>query len=474
MKIKEFLRTMAVGILPFVTLLLLSVQPLKAADYNVLDFGAKGDGLTLDTKAVQQAIDQCSAEGGGKVIIPSGKTVLVGTIYLKSYVMLYLENGAVLKGSPDIKDYTTDTHKNRYKFEPHMDRCLIFAQNALSFGIEGRGTIDGNGHPKYFNRKTGRPMLIRFLNCQDIHMRDVKLINPAAWTSAWINCDDILVDGIYIHSRVNHNGDGLDFDGCTNVRVSNSSFDTSDDSICLQASDTERGCRDVVITNCIFESKWAGIRIGLLSRGDFENVTVNNCTFKNIQDSGLKIQMNEGGKMSNMIFSNLIMKSVPRPIFLTFCQQRAYVDSPDTLYPMDKMGDMTFQNLSIDNRMLDKNSGIFITGITDNYIENIILKDIRMHVSGEGTKADADRKELNEYTPEVLKKWWPEFRLVGTLPASGVYLRHVKNVLVDNIQLFTEKQDARPPIVLDDVLNPAVHHFFLNGKPIEADQLKHQ
>jgi len=99
------------------------------------------------------------------------------------------------------------------------------------------------------------------------------------------------VDGITIISRVNNNGDGLDFDGCTDVRVSNSSFDTSDDSICLHTSRQDKPFRDVVITNCTFCSKWAGRRIGLLSRGDFESVTVTNYTFKNIDDSGLKIQV---------------------------------------------------------------------------------------------------------------------------------------------------------------------------------------
>lgn len=137
-----------------------------------------------------------------------------------------------------------------------------------------------------------------------------------------------------IHSRANHNGDGLDFDGCQNVRVSNCAFDTSDDSICLQASRQDRPCRDVVITNCSFCSKWAGIRIGLLSRGNIENVTVSNCIFKDIQDSGLKIQVCEGGIMQNMTFSNLVMTNVPRPIFMTFCQQRACCDAPEEMAPM--------------------------------------------------------------------------------------------------------------------------------------------
>ena len=181
-----------------------------AAMYNVTDFGAVADGVTLDTKAVQKTIDACYNAGGGTVVIPSGKTVVIGTIYLKDYVNLKIENGAVLLGSPDYKDYTTDTHKNTYKNETHMDRCLIFAKETKHFSITGNGTIDGNGYFKNFTKKKGgRPMLLRFLNCSDIKVKDVNLINPAAWTSAWLYCNEIVVDGIKIISRVepkNNNG----------------------------------------------------------------------------------------------------------------------------------------------------------------------------------------------------------------------------------------------------------------------------
>lgn len=439
-----------------------------AKTYNVLDYGAKGDGIKLDTKAVQAAIDACTLAGGGTVLIPSGKVVLIGTIYLKDYVNLHIENGAVLKGSPNYVDYATDTHKNTYKNEPHMDRCLIFAENSRFFSIEGYGTIDGNGHPENFTKeKGGRPMMMRFLNCSDITMRDVSLINPAAWTSAWLYCDEIVVDGIKIVSRVNHNGDGLDFDGCTNVRVSNSSFDTSDDSICLQASRPDKPCKNIVINNCVFTSKWAGMRIGLASRGDFESVTVSNCTFHDIQDSGLKIQMNEGGEMKNMLFSNLVMKNVPRPIFMTFCQQRAGVDSPMEMLPMKAMHGFIFNGIIADNSALDKDSCIFITGMPGHNIENIQLTNIHFTVSGGGTTEDANKKDIKEYTLDVLGDWWPEFHLVGTLPASGVYARHIDGLSMQNVHIETKSEDMRKPVVFEDVSNSNVSNVYINHKTIE-------
>lgn len=447
----------------FMLLLGLNASPVLASMYSVLDYGAKADGLSVDTDAVQAAIDACTAEGGGTVLIPSGSTIVTGTIFLKDHVNLHVENGAVLMGSPDITDYAEGTHKNMYKNEPHMDPCLIFARGVKSFSITGKGTIDGNGHKKYFTSETGRPMLMRFVDCRDISLRDISIINPAAWTSAWLYCDEIVVDGIRIHSRANGNGDGLDFDGCTNVRVSNSSFDTSDDSICLQASRPDKACKNVVITNCTFTSKWAGMRIGLLSRGDFESVTVSNCTFYDIQDSGLKIQMNEGGTMKNMVFSNLVMKNVPRPVFMTFCQQRACVDVPEEMYPMKYMGDMIFRGIQVDNRELDKNSAIFITGMPGFAIENLVFSDIQLNFSGGGTKEDAARTDLNEYTLDVLDGWWPEFHLVGTLPASGLYARHVKGLILNNVVINTSNPDARPPVVLEDVNAASMNMVLSNG-----------
>ncbi len=444
---------------------------VNATDFNVIKFGAKADGITKDTKAVQAAIDACTKNGGGKVIIPAGKTVVIGTIYLKDFVTLHIENGGVLLGSPDYQDYTTDTHKNMYKNETHMDRCLIFAKNAKNFAITGLGVIDGNGYYKNFSKKTGgRPMLIRFLNCNNITIKNITLKNPAAWTSAWLYCNRIVVDGITIHSRVNNNGDGLDFDGCTNVRVANSDFDTSDDSICIQASLPEKPSKNIVVTNCTFKSKWAGLRIGLLSRGDIESVTVNNCTFNDIQDSGLKIQLNEGGEMKNMTFTNLVMKNVPRPIFMTFTQQKACVDAPEEMYPMKAMHHFIFNNIIADNSALDKNSAIFITGMPNHYITDITLSNIQMIVSGGGTQEDADKTNLNEYTLEVLKGWWPEFKKVGTLPAYAFYARHIEGLMVNNFHINTILKDERPTIFFDDVIDGYIQNVYANRKKITKKQ----
>ena len=434
--------------------------------YNVKEFGAVGDGETNNTVSIQQAIDECSKNGGGQVVLSGGGIFMTGTLYLKSYVTLHIANGTTLLGSPNYADYTINTFKNMYKNEPHMNRCLIFADGVKSIAIEGYGTIDGNGHRENF--KEGRPMMIRVMNSSDIHLNDISLINPAAWTSAWLYCDNISVNGIKIVSRVNNNGDGLDFDGCTNVSVTNSHFDNSDDSICLQASRPDRPCKNISVSNCHFTTQWGGMRIGLLSRGNIESVTVTNCTFRDIKDSGLKIQQNEGGEMRNMVFSNLVMDNVPRPIFMTFTQQRASVDIPEGSYePLKRMHNFMFNNIVVDNSTGDVNSSIFLTGMPGHYIENVSIGNVQFIVSGGGTIEQANNTDLNEYTLEILNGWWPEFSKVGTLPASGIFARHMNGLHLENIHITTVNDDFRQPVVLQDVVNFSHNNLRIDNEPIE-------
>jgi polygalacturonase len=450
--------------MPIVVLLAIAglcrAQPTQSTLPTVFDiraFGAVADGKTVNTKAIQAAIDQCTESGGGTVLVAGGK-YLTGTLYLKSNVNIHIEAGAVILGSPNIADYLTDTDRTMYAGEPYMNRCLIFAKEVTNISIEGTGSIDGQGKsfPNADDRARNRPKLLRLMNCTRIRMRDVTLMAPASWTTEWRYCNDIVVDGITIFARANINGDGLDFDGCTKVRVSNSTFDTSDDSICLQTSLVEKPCRDIAVTNCQFSSRWAGMRIGLLSRGDFENVAVTNCTFRDHNDSGLKIQMNEGGTMSNMVFSNLVMKNVPRPVFMTFCQKNAWVDAPrGEMPPMKRMGNMQFSNITVDSTGVTgaaaKTCGFQITGVPDHPIENLVFSDIHATFPGGGTAEDS-RSVLAELTPEVLRAGWPEYsRFAGTVPSYGLYARHVKGLTLRNVTLETSGVDGRPPVVFVNV-----------------------
>jgi hypothetical protein len=445
---------------------------------DIRQFGAVPDGKTTNTRAIQAAIDTCSRDRHSGVLIQAG-TYVTGTLYLKDNVTLHVAGGATLLGSGRIDDYANDTHKNMYKNEPHMDRCLLFARNATGLAIEGNGVIDGQGSLDIFpnpdDPQKRRPMLIRFLECRRLRMRDITLQNPASWTSAWLYCSDIVVDGVTIRSRVNANGDGLDFDGCRDVRVSNCSFDTSDDSICLQTSRPDTPCCNVTISNCIFSSKWAGIRIGLLSRGEFENVTVNNCIFRDIDDSGLKIQMCEGAGMRNMMFSNLIMVNVPRPVFLTLSPQRACVDAPAPLASAGSMRGLTFSNITADSGRCGKDSALVFVGHPDRPVQDIALDHIRL-MTGGGWTSVPNLKKLPDLDPDRLAGWWPEYeRFKTTVPCHGIYAEHIAGLAVSHSVFETAAPDCRPAIACHQVTHSRFHDvtssggksamIYMDGKP---------
>ncbi len=435
----------------FFVALIAAISTATSATYDIAALGARSDGASDNTLIIQEAINWCSKDGGGTVVLSGGGSYLSRTLYMKSDVTLHIEGGTTLLASPDITTYPTDTHKIMYKREAHMDRCFIYAEGARNFAFTGTGTIDGNGHKENFPK--GRPMLMRFKDCERITMRDLTLQNPAAWTSAWLYCSDIMVSGVRIISRVNNNGDGLDFDGCTDVRVSDSYFDNSDDCICLQTSRADKPCRRVTITNCIFKTQWAGIRIGLLSMGDISQVTVSNCTFNDIKDSGLKIQQNEAGSLSDMTFTNLVMNNVPRPIFMTFCKQRACVDQPlDTLDELKYLSRMHFSNIIVNNEALDKNSCFVLSGIPTKSIEDISISNVHFRISGGGTAEDAARINIPEFDLNSMKHHWPEFRcLGGALPASAIYARYVNGLKVSNFVVDIVGEDHRECVVLDCV-----------------------
>ena len=459
--------TLAMALTPAVRAI--DAQPMSTGMLDIRDFGAVGDGVTLNTAQIQAAIDTCSSNRAAGVLVAGGRFV-TGTLCLKSHVTLHLAAGSEILGSTSIGDYATNTHANMYKNESRMDRCLIFARGAEHIGIEGAGVIDGRGAREYFPNQDdsleNRPMLIRFLECSSIRMRDVTLRNPASWTTGWLYCQDIVVDGVTIQSRVNDNGDGLDFDGCERVRVSNCAFDTSDDSICLQTSRPDRACRDVTISNCIFVSHWAGIRIGLLSRGDFSNVTVTNCVFRDIQDAGLKIQMCEGGEMRNMLFANLVMENVPRPVFMTFGQQRAAKDAPPGLAAMKALRDITFSNLLVDSSACGKDSAFILVGLPGHPIENVTLDNIRFRSGGGGTAGDSKSQTLPDLTLEAIGDHWPEYYCFKrTVPCHGIYAGHVKELTIRDTILQVKDADARPAIVCDDVVDLELNRITIGASP---------
>ena len=324
---------------------------LPARDFNIVDYGAVGDGKTLNTAAIQKAVDECSSVGGGRVVIEGG-TYSTGTIILKSGVELHIEANAVLLGSPDWQDWKDQPdarHITQYYCSRHRSAALIFADEAKNIAITGRGTIHGNGMAfveEDPSSPTGQlrrrlpldkspPRLILFAGCQRVKVLDVNVRYPPAGWSFWVHdCDDVVFDRVSILVDVDFpNADGIHVNCSRDVRIANCDIETGDDSIIVRANSAslkeDRPCERVSVVNCNLRSYSSAIRIGWVNDG-----TIRDCVFSNltIRDSvcgiGLFLpaagprettpdQGREATKVENIAFSNVVMNRIcARPVYV--------------------------------------------------------------------------------------------------------------------------------------------------------------
>lgn len=432
--------------------------------YSIRSFGAVGDGTTLDTAAIQAAIDACAASSGGTVVVPAG-TFLTGTLRLKSNVTLHLEPRAVLLGSTNLADYASDIAPCGFVSEACIDKCLIYAENAENIAITGRGTIDGQGAafpPRLEDGTAGeRPMLTRCYRSRNILFEGVTLKNAGSWCSHFRECSDVRVTGITIHNRVNWNNDGIDLMSTSRARISDCTIICLDDAICFQNMSDEYPVEDIVITNCIMSTRWAGIRSGGARRGGIRNITVSNCVIRDTFGCGIKLQISGNGVMENMAFSNIVMPRVSCPIHLRFGNHHFNNETRDERYPWGGMRNILFNNIwasVVDEETLrrevtvpevypgEERQCMSICGIPGHPVEAVTLSNIHFVYPGGGTEADATN--LN---PPELEEQYPEYFMWGVLPAYGLYARHAKALTLSNVKFDLAGPDARPAVVMDDV-----------------------
>ena len=305
---------------------------VEAAVYNIRDFGAKNDTTVLSTQAIQAAIDRCSQEGGGQVLVPAGHYKM-GTIVLRSKVNLHLEKGAILFGSTDINDYTPQrtTYVSLRTNTPTVQ--LIWADDVEDVTIDGEGIIDGRGKafPKLSWNDEGitRPHLLRFVQSRDIQLKGITLRNSGCWMQHWLACDRVKIDGITVINRNNYNNDALDLDGCHEVTVSNMICDSDDDGITLKST-SPRLCENITITNCVVSSHCNAVKLGTETNGGFRNITIQNICVKPSYDqssqffgheskrgtSALSLEIVDGGVMENVHVHDIL--GVPKGLSLSF------------------------------------------------------------------------------------------------------------------------------------------------------------
>ena len=404
---------------------------------NVRDRGATGDGKRFDTKAIQDAMDACSASGGGTVYVPPG-TYLTGTLVLKSRVNLHLETGAVLLGSKDLKDYRTIVSKLRSYVDNYTEKSLIYGEDLEDVALTGRGTIDGQG-ASYAGPYKVRPYMLRIVNSRGVAIQDVTFKDSAMWVQHYQGCDDVNIDGVTVHSRANRNNDGIDIDGCRRVRIANCEITCIDDAIVLKST-FDRVCRDVVITNCVLSTDCNALKLGTESNGGFENIAISNCTVYDTRLAGIALEMVDGGVLDRVTVSNVAMNGVGAPIFVRLGDRgRPFVEGG----PRPAAGKLRNAIISNVQAVNAGPAGCVISGLPEHAIENLTLENIRLEFAGGGKKAAGPVPEKPD--------GYPEFRMFGPVPAYGFYCRHVKNLRMRNIETRCAKPDERPALYCDDV-----------------------
>lgn len=429
-----------------------------ANDFDITKYGAIGDGTTLNTTFIQKAIDDCAASGGGKVFFPAGK-FLSGTVVLKGNVTLHFKKDAVLLGSTDIEDY-----KNIDPFKDGLGAdvgwALLVAVDSKNIGLEGEGAIDGQGsklkaqHILKDTRPEGerwgrRPFLLRIVRCEGVTVSGITLYYSAAWTSHYFQSKKIRIDRVKIVSvGVAHN-DGMDIDGCQDVRINNCDIESGDDALCFKTTSSKMACRDIIIKGMRLKSNQAGIKMGTESMAGFEDIKISDCHIYDTKNGGIKLFSVDGARLRNIEISDITMDEVRTPMmFRLGSRLNVFRKDQDTKQPTGIFENVVVRNVKAkasDNAQLKPPSGIIITGVPGHYITNLRLENIEIDLLGTGTAENA-----RQSVPEAIDQY-PEVKTFGpVIPAYGLWARHVKGLELVNVSFKIDSNDLRPVFICED------------------------
>jgi len=432
--------------------------------FDVRTYGATGDGKTLDTQAINKAIDAAAQAGGGTVFFKAG-TYLSYSIHMKSNISLFIDQGATILAA-DSSLYDAAEPNDFIKYQDfghgHFHNSLIWGEHLENISILGNGVIYGKGLVREADRRpvgTGNKA-ISLRECRNVELRDFTILYGGHFGILATGCDNMTIDNL----KIDTNRDGMDIDGCKNVKVSNCSVNSpQDDGICLKADyalGRFKDCEDIVITNCIVSGYDTGtmldatfthtkngalarnptgrIKFGTESSGGFKNITISNCVFDFCR--GLALETVDGGLLEDVTITNVTMRNIVNaPIFLRLGSR---MRSPEGT-PIGELRRINISNFVVYNA--DPRYGSIISGIPGHDIQDVKLHDIRIYYQGGGTKEQAAVE-----APEK-ENAYPEPNMFGVLPSYGFFIRHVKGLQMDNVEVSYMADDARPAFNLFDV-----------------------
>ena len=449
-----------------------------AGIHDVRAYGAKGDGQALDTPAVNRAIEAAAAAGGGTVHFPPG-TYLCHSIRLKSRISLYLEHGATIlaadpppPGSSGGYDPAEPNQWDKYQDfgHSHWHNSLIWGEGIENISILGQGLIYGKGLTREGDPRAGvGNKSIALKLCRNVTIRDISILQGGHFGILATGVDNLTIDNL----RIDTNRDGFNIDSCRNVRISNCSVNSPwDDAICLKSSyglGFARATENVTITDCQVSGYDQGtfldgtyrrdnpqapdrggvtgrIKFGTESNGGFKNIAISNCVF--VRCRGLALETVDGGLLEDVTITNITMRDIVNsPIFLRLGSR---MRGPEGT-PVGALRRVTLSNITVYNAA--PRYGSLISGIPGHDIEDVKLNNIRILYQGGGTREQAALE------PPEREGDYPEPRMFGEIPAYGFFIRHVKGIELNNIEVGYMTEDLRPAFILWEVKGAGFQHL---------------
>ena len=376
--------------------------------YDVTTAGAVGDGKTDDAQAIQRMIDRCSAEGGGRVLLPRNHIFMAGPLELKSNVELYLEATATLKAHPDESIY----HLSAFGKNEGEGMLWLYANDAENISITGKGTIHGNGiafmgaeledsyelKPLADQTFDPRPHVLTLTNVRNLTIRDVTIKEGAYWTVHLIGCNEAVIDGINLLNNLKiRNGDGIDIDH---------SITSGDDCICLKNRrefEQYGSCHDITVTNCVMSSRSCAIKIGSENMDSIYNVVFDNCIITG-SNRGLGIQNRDEGTVTDVVFSNIqldcrlwsdVWWGKAEPIYVT-SYPRANGNHKDANWRFPKgqiegkCGEVS--RIYFNNITATSENGCFVGGDVVGKVKDIYFNNVRVNLKKAGGAVVMDKR----------------------------------------------------------------------------------
>ena len=408
------------------------INPPPPPIFDPRDYGAKGDGITYDTVALQKAVDACSGTGGS-VYLAHGK-FLSAQLTLRGGMTFYVEKNAILLGGINPEDYPVLLPANAT--DKTLCRSLLYADKADRLVLDGAGIIDGRGQSvRMSGKEPARPSLIRIFYSKNVTVRNVTLNNPRMWTQIYLHCQNLLLDHVTVNAPPKYcpNLDGMDICDCRDVMIRNCRVNSDDDSICLKTMDSE-GLHNITIENNEIRNTGANaIKLGTGSVGPVAGLRILNNTVYAADLGGLCLESVDGSAISDVLVRGLDLYHVSQPIFIRLAH-RSHTPGSIT--------GVTIENVRALATSSTKSPSCTISGIPGARISGVLLKNCYLEMPG--GLASIPKK------PAEKEAAYPQSNLFGQIPAYGFYVRHADGVVLDHVKVGRYQPDVRPWLVSDD------------------------